>query len=172
MLIDCFKTIEYIRFRFWSEYHTCLFFFDFFFKKDLKSIAFLFVCERGVILRNCLVLTKDVFQKPGTTVKSSNKEWTNTSLRNRDSTKWRLDLDSEWLKTPRTTLILIKLLLYERFGTNFKLSSQFYCCISKLKPYFLAENWTRTSSMESNKSNTEPCSPLATPCFWAIYYAQ
>ena len=27
LLIDCFKTIEYFRFRFWSQNH-CLFFFD------------------------------------------------------------------------------------------------------------------------------------------------
>ena len=40
-------------------------------------------------------------------------------------------MDSACLRTPRTILILIKLLLYERFDTiNFKLSSHFYCCIS------------------------------------------
>ena len=51
LLIDCFKTIEYFRFRFWSQNH-CLFFFDSFFQKNLKSIEFPIVCKKGVILRN------------------------------------------------------------------------------------------------------------------------
>ena len=70
---------------------------------------------------------RGVFQKPGTTDKVSTR-MTNTSLRNGDSTKWRLDLDLVCLKTPNETLIVTKLMLYERFGTNFKLSSPFYCC--------------------------------------------
>ena len=36
-----------------------------------------------------------------------------------------------------TTFIFTKLLLYKRFETNFKLSSTFYCCISKLKNIFI-----------------------------------
>ena len=53
LLINCFKTIEYFRFRFWSLYY-CLFFFDSFFQKNLKFIAFPIpiVCEKGVILRD------------------------------------------------------------------------------------------------------------------------
>ena len=45
----------------------------------------------------------------------------------------RFGLDT--LKTLKleTTLILTKLLLYVRFGTDFKLSSSFYCCMSQ--PY-------------------------------------
>ena len=51
LLIDCFKTIECFRFRFWSH-NRCLFFSWFFFQKNLKSIAFPIFCEKGVILRN------------------------------------------------------------------------------------------------------------------------
>ena len=55
-----------------------------------------------------------------------------TSLRNRDRSKYRLYLDSVSLNVTRKTFILTKLLLDESsFGTNFELSSPFYCCISK-----------------------------------------
>ena len=133
--IDCFKTMEY--FRFWSQNH-CLFFSMLFFQKTLKSIAFPIVCEKGLLLQN-----RTVLHKPETTVKGSNKI-TNTSLRNRDRAKYRLDLDSACLKTPKITLISTKLLLFERFGTNLKLSSAFFCCISKLKKkYSLTKNRTQ-----------------------------
>ena len=51
LLIDCFKTIEYFRFQFWSQNH-CLFLFNSFFQKNLESIAFPIVCEKGVIPPN------------------------------------------------------------------------------------------------------------------------
>ena len=74
LLIDCFKTIEFFRFR--SQNH-CLIFFDSFFQKNLNSIAFAIVGEKGVILRNRTAQFRpknDLFPKPGTTVKDSNKE--------------------------------------------------------------------------------------------------
>ena len=115
--IDCFKTIEFFDFG----PKTIVYCFQcFFFQKTLKSIAFPIVCKKGLLLQN-----RTVLQKPETTVKGSNKI-TNTSLRNRDRTKYRLDLDSACLKTPKITLISTKLLLYERFGTNLKLSSPFF----------------------------------------------
>ena len=52
LLIDCFKTHEYFLFRFWSQNHCLLFFFDSFFQKNLKSIAFSNYLRKGIILRN------------------------------------------------------------------------------------------------------------------------
>ena len=83
-------------------------------------------------------------------------------------------MDSACQNTLKTTLIFTKLLLYERFGTNFKLFSPFYCCSSKLKTLCITENRTRdfpssvvewllpmrepgTSRMGSSHSTTELC---------------
>ena len=89
LLIDCFNTIEYFRFQFCSQNH-CLFFFDYFFQKNRKSIAFAIVCENGVILRN-----QTASFRPKTWLVSETwnnchgfqQRVTNISLRSRDSTK-------------------------------------------------------------------------------------
>ena len=49
LLIDCCKTIEYFLFRFWSQNHS-LFFFQYFFQKNLKYFAYTIVCDKGVSL--------------------------------------------------------------------------------------------------------------------------
>ena len=131
LLIDCFKIIEYFRFLFWSQNH-CLFFFRFFFSKESK-IYCIFDCLRkghNSAKSDCLVSAKNM------TCFRNLEQLSRVPTKNDQYLlkEQRLDLDSACLRTPKTTLILIKLLLYERFGTiNFKLSSPFYCSISKLK---------------------------------------
>ena len=44
LLIDCFKTIEYFRFRFCFQNH-CIFSFRLLFQKNLKLIVFPIVCD-------------------------------------------------------------------------------------------------------------------------------
>ena len=91
LLIDCFKTIEYFRFQFGPK-TIVYYFFDYSFQKNLKSIAFPIVCEKGIILPIGLPSfdqKHDLFQKPRTTVKACQgvqQRMTNTFLRNRDST--------------------------------------------------------------------------------------
>ena len=61
LLIDCFKTIEYFRFRFWSQNH-CLFFFRFFFSKESKIYCISDCLRKGrnSAKSDCLVSTKNM----------------------------------------------------------------------------------------------------------------
>ena len=140
LLLDCFKTIEYFKFRFWSQ-NNFLFFFQFFISKESKIYCISDCLRKG---RNSaksdwLLSIKDM-----------------TCFRNLEQlSRVPTKNDQYLLKEQRyhkiearfghkTTFILIKLLLYERFGTiNSKLSSPFYCCISKLKIDFMTWNRIR-----------------------------
>mgnify|MGYP001796597148 CR=1 FL=1 len=60
-LIDCFNTIEYFRFRFWSQKH-CLFFLRFFFAKESKIYCISDCLRKGrnFAKSDCLVSTKNM----------------------------------------------------------------------------------------------------------------
>ena len=85
---------------------------------------------------------------------------TNTSLRSRDSTKQRLDLGSACLKTLKTTLILTKLLRYVRLALTWHCLPLFIVAYQKWIHSRCPEIEPRTFRIASNKSYTEPCSPL------------
>ena len=137
-------------FRFWSQNH-CLFF-SILFSKESKFYCISESLRKGRnSAKNDCLSTKNVTRF---------RNFELLSKVPRDSTKQRLDLGSACLKTFITTLILTKLLRYVRLALTWRCLPLFIVAYQKWIHSRCPEIKPRTFRIASNKSYTEPCSPL------------
>ena len=145
--LDCFKTIEYFRFRFWSQNH-CLFFFDSFEKKNRKRINI--YCISGCLRKgrysaklDCLVWNKNVtcFRNQEQLSRVPTKYNQYLLLEQRQH-KIEAGFGLSMPKNPWNNSYYDQIIaVLEASGT--KLSSPFYCCISRLTKWSLVRKQTR-----------------------------